>query len=133
MSRSPIGDLAKFAATLARPEMERRSYWQPIVGFKHWALILITHGKPGEPPEKPMSAPAPRMSPEWLRRTGEDLGPEDLMYERIAARLKAHTQGDTEVDVTRAASIAVDAVFDMVRSDEIDLFALATEQDEEAL
>ncbi|MFI6510074.1 hypothetical protein ACIBCT_20915 [Streptosporangium sp. NPDC050855] len=133
MSRSPIGELAKFAALLAQPEMERRSYWWPVVGFKHWALILITHGKPGELPEKPMSAPAPRMSPEWLRRTGEDLGPEDLMYERIASRLKAHTQGDTEVDVTRAASIAVDAVLDMVRSDEIDLFALASKQDGEAL
>ena len=55
MRRSPIATLAKVAATLARPEMERPAYWRTLVRRRHWALILITHGKPDE-----TAAPATR-------------------------------------------------------------------------
>lgn len=105
---APMHELAKYAAAMARPEMERRSVWHLLAGGDHWAVILIRHTRKGSPPEKPARR-APRLSPEWLRRTGAALTAEQLLHERIGQHLKAHVQNDTEVDVARAASIATDA------------------------
>lgn len=109
MSGAPMHDLAKLAATLARPDMKRRSVWHLLVARDHWGIILIRHAPKGTPPEKPAHGPSIRMSPEWLRRTGADLTPEQLIHERIGQHLRAHVQNEAEVDVARAASIAADA------------------------
>jgi hypothetical protein len=107
MSR-PISSLAKLASSLASPEMERPTYWRQLVGGDRWAVLLLTQGKPGESPGTLHEQPPVRLSPRWLRRTGADLAPEDLLHERIGQYLRAAVH-DGEVDVARAASIATHA------------------------
>ncbi|MEV4287395.1 hypothetical protein AB0K40_17965 [Nonomuraea bangladeshensis] len=124
MSRIPIRSLAKLAHAWASPEMERPVYWRTLIGHDTWALLLITKGKPGEPPARPDLAPTPRLSTEWARRTGADLSPDELLYERITQHLKAHVQDEPEVDVARAASIATDAAINMLSEFGIDIAAL---------
>ncbi|MGC5012571.1 hypothetical protein ACLQ2R_17545 [Streptosporangium sp. DT93] len=131
MSREPIGLLARWASLLANPDMERRSYWWLLADSKNWALILITRGKPGEPPEPPQQQPAPRMSPEWLRRTGGNLTPEELLHERIGQHLRAHVQHDTEVDVARAASIATTAAVEALAELGVDVSTLTRGDEQE--
>ncbi|MGP3914354.1 hypothetical protein [Nonomuraea sp. 10N515B] len=114
MTRTPIRSLAKLATAWASPEMDRPVYWRTLIGRDTWALLLITKGKPGESPARPNQAPTPRLSVEWARRTGADLKPDALLYERISQHLRAHVQDETEVDVARAASIATDVAISML-------------------
>lgn len=114
MKRVPILSLAKLAHAWSSPEMERPVFWRTLIGRDSWALLLITKGKPGDPPARPEYGPNMRLSPEWARRTGAGLTPEELLYERIGQHLRAHVQGETEVDVARAASIATDAAIGML-------------------
>lgn len=123
MSRIPIRSLAALANAWATPTMERPVYWRTLIGRDSWALLLITKGKPGELPTPPDQVPV-RLSPDWARRTGRDLAPEELLYERITQHLKAHDHTETEVDVTRAASIATTAAIDMLTEYGIDVAAL---------
>ncbi len=108
--RAPIGALARLTAILARPDAERRSYWRKVAGGKHWALMLITRGRAGEPPERPERGPQIRLNPEWLARTGKDLSGEDLLHLRILEELRAHTQDQYPLGAAEAASAAVTAV-----------------------
>lgn len=110
MSGAPMADLAKFAAMLARPEMERRSTWRVLLGWDHWAVILIRHARKGAPPERSRFGPAPRLRPGWGRETGAGLTSEELIYERIGQHLCGHVQEEAQVDVADAASIATTAV-----------------------
>lgn len=114
MNRIPIRSLAKLAGAWASPEMDRPVYWRTLIGRDTWALLLITKGKPGDPPARPERTPNMRLSPEWARRTGADLTPDQLLYERISQHLRAHVQGETEVDVASAASIAAEAATSML-------------------
>ncbi|MFC6080984.1 hypothetical protein [Sphaerisporangium aureirubrum] len=88
--------------------MERRCYWRILAGRDAWALILLTRGRPGEPPE-PQPNRAPRLSPSWLRSTGADLTPEQLLHERIGQHLCAEAQHASQLGVETAASIATTA------------------------
>ncbi|MEV4174010.1 hypothetical protein [Nonomuraea sp. NPDC049709] len=124
MSRVPIRSLAKLANAWASPEMDRPVYWRTLIGRDTWALLLITKGRPGEPPARPDRAPTPRLSVEWARRTGADLKPDELLYERITQHLRAHVRDEPEVNVTRAASIATDAAVAMLTEYGIDVATL---------
>ncbi|MDP4501029.1 hypothetical protein [Nonomuraea turcica] len=124
MSRHPIRSLAGLTHAWDSPEMERPVYWRTLIGRNTWALLLITKGKPGEPPPRPELAPKMRISTEWARRTGADLTPEDLLHERITQHLKAHIQDEVEIDAARAASIATDATISMLAEHGIDIATL---------
>jgi hypothetical protein len=130
MIRHPIASLANLAHAWTSPAMERPVYWRTLIGRDTWALLLVTKGRAGETPPKPDRVPALRLSPEWARRSGRDLTAEELLYERVLAWLKTHTQRQGDVDVTQAAGLAVDAVLDAVRSGEIDLAQLAEQSGE---
>jgi hypothetical protein len=114
MTKQPRGgamqDLARLASALARPEAKRRSYWRMLLGFDHWALILIRHAKPGTPPERPRGGPTIRIRPEFARRTDDGLTGEQLIHERISQHLKAYAQDEPTMGVDLAASVATDAV-----------------------
>ncbi|RCG31929.1 hypothetical protein DQ384_05135 [Sphaerisporangium album] len=127
-ARAPMSRLAKLARILARPEMERRSYWRLLAGRDHWAVILITHGRPGEPPER--QPQTPRIRPEFLRRTGADLTPEQLLHERIGQYLRADAQGAHQMDVAAAAAIATTAAAVTLAELGIDLTTLARRADQ---
>lgn len=122
--RVSIRSLAELAHAWASPEMDRPVWWRTLIGRDTWALLLITKGKPGDPPARPEFGPPPRLSPEWARRTGAGLTPEELLYERIGQHLRAHVQDETEVDVARAASIATVAAIGMLAELGVDLAAL---------
>ncbi len=124
MSGKPMHKLAKLTAMWASPEMGRPSFWRALIGRDNWALILITRGKEGDPPEKPPLAAAPRLRPEWLRRTGAGLGPEDLLCERIGQYLRVEVQGKPEVDVAHAASIATTAAVKVLAEMGVDVAGL---------
>ncbi|OPG13684.1 hypothetical protein [Microbispora sp. GKU 823] len=109
MSGTPMRELAKLATTLARPEMERRTVWHLLAGWKHWALILIRHAPKSAPPEKPSLAPTVRINPEFLRKIGIGLKPESLIHERIHQHLRAIAQDAHEIEVNEAAAGAADA------------------------
>lgn len=111
-------DLAKWAAMLAGTDMKRRTYWRPIASGKRWSLLLLTQGQEGAPPEPPAPSP-PRLNPEWLARTGDDLEGEDLLYLRITERLRARQQHES-LTLGEAASIATTVCAEMVR-DGLDL------------
>ncbi|MEV1245149.1 hypothetical protein [Nonomuraea sp. NPDC049750] len=119
----PIRSLAKLARAWDSPEMDRPVLWRTLIGCDSWALLLITKGKREDLPPRPESA-APRLSPEWARRTGGDLTPEQLLHERIGQHLRAEVQKDAEVDVARAVSIATDAAISMLAEFGIDVAAL---------
>lgn len=127
MTRSHIASLANLARAWSSPAMERPVFWRTLIGRDSWALLLITKGREGEAPPPPARTPPPRLSPEWARRSGRDLTAEELLYERTAAWLKTYVQHEGEVDATRAAGLAVDALMDAIRSGEIDLTRLAEE------
>lgn len=110
MTGAPMRELAKLATTLARPEMERRSVWHRLAGWKHWAIILIRHAPKSAPPEKPALAPTVRMNPEFLRKIGIGLKPESLIHERIHRHLRALAQDTRDIEVNEAAAVATDAV-----------------------
>ena len=124
--------LATFASALASPEMERRSTWRALIGRDHWAIILVRHAPKGAPPEKPGRGSTVRLSPEWLRRTGAGLTAEQLLHERIGQHLRAHVQGEAEVDVARAASIATDAAVAALAELGVDIAALRNPQESKA-
>lgn len=107
-------ELARLATILARPDMERRTRWRFLLGGDRWAVILLTRGRPGEPPEP--TGPAPlRLHPRWLAKTGKDLSGEDLLYLRVYERLRAHGQ-DAPVPPETAASIAAEVCAEMARN-----------------
>lgn len=124
MPRHPIRSLADLARTWASPETERPVYWRALIGRDRWALLLITNGEPGDPHPAPTHQPAPRLNPEWARRTGVDLDAEDLLYKRIGQYLRWHVQDDTEVDVARAASIATKAAVSALAELGVDVASL---------
>lgn len=124
MIRHPIRSLATLVNAWASPEMERPVYWNALIRRDTWALVLITKGRPGDPPPAPTRQEAPRISPEWLRRTGAELTPEQLLHERIGQHLRHHVQREAEVDVARAASIATDAAISTLTELGIDIAAL---------
>ncbi|WP_204061431.1 hypothetical protein [Microbispora corallina] len=97
------------AKELAQPEMERRSVWHLLAGWNNWVLVLVRHTKKGSPPEKPAGVPAVRIRPEFLRRAGVDLSPEQLIHERMGRYLRAQAQEAPQIDVDQAASVATDA------------------------
>jgi hypothetical protein len=53
--RSPIQTLNGLVHMLADPKAkrDRHAYWRVLGHGKHWALVLVTHGKPGEPQNPP--------------------------------------------------------------------------------
>ena len=104
MNRIPIRSLAKLASAWASPEMDRPVYWRTLIGRDTWALLLITKGKPGDPPARPERTPNMRLSPDWARRTGADLTPDQLLYERISQHLRAHAQDKPELGIAHAAA-----------------------------
>lgn len=114
MKRVPILSLAKLAHAWSSPEMERPVFWRTLIGRDTWALLLITKGKPGAPPARPEFGPNMRLSPEWARRTGADLTPDQLLCERIGQHLRSHAQDKTELDIAQAAAIATDAAIGML-------------------
>lgn len=125
MRRNPMSLLVRWASVLASPMAESPSSWRSLALFGRWALILITRGNPGDPPEPVDYRPAPRLSPEWLRRTGEKLSPEDKLYERIRRYFDAYAQHGEDMDASTAANIALRALGEAVRSGDVDLNALA--------
>lgn len=127
MSRNPISSLAQLALAWASPAMERPVYWRALAGGDRWVLLLITKGRESEPPIRPDREPAPRLTQEWARRSGLDLGPEGLLYGRILRRLQAYAQGGSQVDTALAVALAVDAVVDAIRDGELDVERLRSE------
>ncbi|MGR6922624.1 hypothetical protein ACU635_50935 [[Actinomadura] parvosata] len=124
MRRIPIRSLAKLANAWASPEVERPVWWRTLIGRDSWALLLITKGKPDDPPARPDFAPTPRLSVEWARRTGAGLTPAQLLHERISRHLRAHVQDEPEIDVAHAASIATDAAINVLAEYGVDVDAL---------
>lgn len=125
MRRLPIASLANLARAWTSPELERPVFWRTLIGRGSWALLLITEGKTGDPPAKPERTPNMRLSPEWARRTGADLTPDQLLYERISQHLRAHAQDKGELDITYAAAIATDAAVSALAELGVDVRALA--------
>jgi hypothetical protein len=105
---SRMSDLAKLANLLARPDRARRSVWHTLAGFDHWVIILIRHTRRGDPPERPVGTV--RISPEFLRGTGNGLTAEQLIHERVGQYLAAELGHGDELTLGSAAGAATDAV-----------------------
>lgn len=125
MSRLPIASLANLARAWSSPAMDRPVYWRTLIGRDSWAILLITKGRAGETPPHSGRLTAPRLRPEWARRTGRDLTAEELLYERALAWVKTYAEQDGKADTAHAVGLAVDALLDAIRSGEIDLSQLA--------
>ncbi|TMR11055.1 hypothetical protein ETD86_37050 [Nonomuraea turkmeniaca] len=124
MKRLPISSLAKLARAWSSPEMDRPVLWRTLIGRDTWALLLITKGKLGDLPPRPETGPTMRLSGKWARKTGADLQPEQLLYERISQHLRANAQEKTELGVWFAAAIATDAAVAALAEFGVDVAAL---------
>lgn len=128
MSRQlPISRLAALARMWSSPAVERPVFWRKLVGGDRWAVLLITKGRKGELSPPPDRMPAPRLNPDWARRSGRELTEEELLYERASVWVRTYADENGKADTTRAVGLAVDALMDAVRSGEIDLTRLAAE------
>lgn len=116
--KGPMKELGKMITILARTDMERCTYWRNLLGCDRWAIVLLTRGRQGAPPENPGPAPV-RLNPKWLAKTGDGLRGEDLLYLRLSERLRAYNRG-RPVTPHQAASLAVQICADLVR-DGLDL------------
>ncbi|TMR14077.1 hypothetical protein ETD86_29465 [Nonomuraea turkmeniaca] len=116
--KASMRDLAKMATILARSDMRRRTYWRLLAGRDRWAVLLLTRGREGEPAEYP-GAPPVRLSRTWMEKTDDGLAGEDLLYLRIAEKLRAHHAQHALTPET-AASVAASVAADLVR-DGLDL------------
>lgn len=124
MTRQPIATLGDLAHAWASPEMERPTFWRTLIGRDNWAVLLLTKGKVGQAPPAPDRQPAPRLSPEWVRRSGGGLTAEQLLHERIGQHLRWRIQDGHEVDVAMAADIATTATIGVLAELGVDIAAL---------